>query len=434
MAETIAMILAGGQGSRLSILSEHRAKPAVPFGSNYRIIDFVLSNVMQSGIRYLGVMTQYKPYSLMAHVCSGEAWGFTGRQSVAKILPPYVGSEAWDWYGGTADAVYQNLSFINRFNVDTVLILSGDHIYNMPYGDLLEAHAHNKADVTIATQPVPWEDTPRFGLVQTDRKGRVEAFHEKPKSNPVSNLANLGIYIFNRPVLEQALREDAEMKDSTHDFGADVLPRLVQTHRCFSWEFNQYWRDVGTLQSYWDANMDCLSPRTGIDLATWRVQTNWVEVPNDFHMPTHVYGKGTIINSIVGKGSTVRGKVVNSILFRGVEVGEDAEIRDSVIMDAVTVAPGAKLRHVIADKCGAIGAGAQIGLDDADTAPPNREHPTYLNTSLTLLGMYTRIPDNFRIGRNCLIYPDLDPESFPGSAMASGETLHNPHAGEKRRQ
>ncbi|HNY27479.1 MAG TPA: sugar phosphate nucleotidyltransferase, partial [Candidatus Sumerlaeota bacterium] len=210
MSETIAMVLAGGQGSRLSILSEHRAKPAVPFGSNYRIIDFVLSNIMHSGIPYAGILTQYKPYSLMAHIGSGESWGFTSRQSVLKILPPYRGTTAGDWYAGTADAICQNLSFISRFDVDMVLVLSGDHIYNMNYSDLVEFHKRHKADVTIATQPVPWEETARFGVLKSDKSGRIEGFQEKPKSDPISNQANLGIYVFRRAFLEERLREDAQ--------------------------------------------------------------------------------------------------------------------------------------------------------------------------------------------------------------------------------
>ncbi len=425
MSEAIAMVLAGGQGSRLSILSEHRAKPAVPFGSNYRIIDFVLSNIMHSGIPYAGILTQYKPYSLMTHIGSGESWGFTSRQSVLKILPPYRGTTAGDWYAGTADAIYQNLSFISRFDVDTVLVLSGDHIYNMNYSDLVEFHKRHKADVTIATQPVPWEETSRFGVLKSDKTGRIEGFQEKPKADPISNQANLGIYVFRRAFLEERLREDAQDPTSTHDFGKDLIPRMVGESRCYAFEFSHYWRDVGTLESYWEANMECLNPRGGLDLDAWRVHTNWVDEPSHFHMPSHIYGNGTIVNSLVGKGSSVRGRVINSILFRGVEICEGAEVRDSVLMDGARVGPGARVSRLISDKFVEIGAQSVVGQKETDTPPPNLEHPDLLASGLTLIGRYSKTPESYRIGLNCLVYPDLGPECFPAESLPSGGSIYN---------
>ncbi len=425
MSETIAMVLAGGQGSRLSILSEHRAKPAVPFGSNYRIIDFVLSNIMHSGIPYAGILTQYKPYSLMAHIGSGESWGFTSRQSVLKILPPYRGTTAGDWYAGTADAICQNLSFISRFDVDMVLVLSGDHIYNMNYSDLVEFHKRHKADVTIATQPVPWEETARFGVLKSDKSGRIEGFQEKPKSDPISNQANLGIYVFRRAFLEERLREDAQDPASTHDFGKDLIPKMVGESRCYAFEFSHYWRDVGTLESYWEANMECLNPRGGLDLDAWRVHTNWTDEPSHFHMPSHIYGNGTIVNALVGKGSSVRGRVINSILFRGVEVQEGAEVRDSVLMDGVRVCSGARVSRLIADKYAEIGVRSVVGEKETDAPPPNFEHPDLLASGLTLIGRYTKTPENCRIGLNCLVYPDLGPECFPAEGLSSGGSICN---------
>ncbi len=431
MAETIAMILAGGQGSRLSILSEHRAKPAVPFGSNFRIIDFALSNTMHSHIRYVGVMTQYKPYSLMAHIGNGEAWGFGGRTSMAKILPPYMGSAAGDWYAGTADAIYQNISFIERFNVDTVLVLSGDHIYRMAYGEMIDSHVRRNADLTIATQAVPHDEAHRFGILKADRRGRVELFQEKPRK-PQSNQANLGIYVFKRSVLEDRLNADAEDPNSSHDFGKDILPRMVEECDCYTYEFPRYWRDVGTLQSYWEANMECLTPRLGLDLRKWGVHTNWHEIPLEYQMPCHVYGGGQIVNSIVGKGSSIRGSVVNSVLFRGVEVGPGAEIHDSIIMDGAKIGAGAKVRHLIADKHSVIGPNTIIG--DGDNAPLNKETPEHLSSGLTLMGMYSKVPEDYQIGRNVLIYPDLEPEHFPADKLEHGETLHNKKCGMKFRQ
>ncbi|NQU43137.1 NTP transferase domain-containing protein [bacterium] len=420
MGETIAMILAGGQGSRLSILSNQRAKPAVPFGGNYRIIDFVISNVMHSGIRYMGVMTQYKPYSLMAHIGNGEAWGFTGRFAVAKCLPPYVGDRDSDWYAGTADAIYQNLSFISRFDVDTVLVLSGDHIYHMMYGELLEFHTRSKADLTIATQPVPWEETNRFGLLKSDKKGRIEAFEEKPQKDPISNQANLGIYVFKRSVLEERLRADAANPQSSNDFGKSIIPDMIRECNCYAFEFPNYWRDVGTLHSFWEANMECLDPTSGLDLARWRVHTNCEDAIR-YCTPAHLVDDGTVIHSTVGKGSVIRGSVINSVLFRGVVVGPGAVVRNSVIMDGARIGAGSQVNYLVADKYLHTGAGSSIGVEEESV--PNRLYPHYLSTGLTLTGKRVHIPDGYRVGRNCLIHQDMKPGLFPANGLPSGSTL-----------
>jgi glucose-1-phosphate adenylyltransferase len=422
MGEPITMILAGGQGSRLSILADQRAKPAVPFGGNYRIVDFVVSNVMHSSIRYMGVLTQYRPYSLMAHIGKGEAWGFTGRYAVAQVLPPYVGDKDSDWYAGTADAIYQNLSFLSRFDADTVLVLSGDHIYRMAYGDLLEFHTRNNADLTIATQAVPWEETCRFGVIKCDKKGRIEAFEEKPKSNPISNLANLGIYVFKRSTLERRLREDAQNAYSSHDFGKDIIPLMLRECACYSFDFPHYWRDVGTLQSYWEANMECLDPTSGLDLNRWQVYTHCEHDGSKYCMPTHIYQGGLVINSTVGKGSHISGKIINSVLFRGVHLGKGAEIRNSVIMDGARIGPGAKLDHVIADKYMVVGANAVIGSSE-ESSSPNRLHPEHLSTGLTVIGKRVTIPESCRIGRNCLVHTDVGAQHFTSAHLSSGSTL-----------
>lgn len=422
MANVIAMILAGGEGSRLMTLSNRRAKPAVPFGSNFRIIDFTMTNVMQSGIRYLGVLTQYKPYSLMAHIGMGEAWGFSGRSAVAKILPPYYGGQDSDWYAGTADAIYQNMSFIARFNADAVLVLSGDHIYNMNYTDLLEAHFRKDADVTLATQPVPWEETDRFGIVKCDKSKRIEAFQEKPKDNPISNQGNLGIYVFKRSLLEKRLRDDAANSDSTHDFGTDIIPGMLRECDCYAYEFPNYWRDVGTLQSYWEANMECLNPASGLDLHRWHVQTNYLNDPPEYGAPLCVSEGGKVMNSILGRGSYVRGSVINSIIFRGVEIGPGAVIRDSIIMDGSRIGAGAKITKVITDKNVEIGAGAVVG-SESDELRPNDRYPKHLATGLTLIGKLSKIPPEMHIGSNCLIYPDRAHEHFTSARLESGQTL-----------
>ena len=418
----VAMILAGGEGSRLSILSNNRAKPAVPFASNYRIIDFTISNVMHSGVRYLGILTQYKPYSLMSHIGMGEAWGFTGRRSLAKILPPYVGDKDSDWYAGTADAIFQNLSFINRFDPETVLVLSGDHIYNMQYADLIAFHTQNNSDLTIATQPVSPSDTKRFGIVKFDGRGRIEGFQEKPKSNPISNQGNLGIYAFKRKVLEAWLREDASNPESSHDFGKDIIPKMIRECPCYAYEFTHYWRDVGTLQSYWEANVECLNPRSGLNLHDWEVHTNCENIPEAYLTPTQIADGGATINSIVGKGSTIRGKVVNSILFHGIEIGKDTEVRDSVILDGARIGDGVRLHRVICDKNVQIGEGSCLGQLSCES-PANRLHPDHLWTGLTLIGKGARIPANTRIGCNCLVHPGLDHHHFSHTDIPCGSTI-----------
>lgn len=421
MSSVTAMILAGGFGTRLLTLSNRRAKPAVPFGSNYRLIDFTMSNVMHSGIDHVGILTQYKPYSLNAHIGMGEAWGFSGRRAVAKVLPPYVGGKDSDWYGGTADAIYQNLSFVRRFGAETILILSGDHIYHMSYADMVDYHLSRNADLTIATQPVPWEETSRFGIIKFDDNGRVEAFQEKPQQTPVSNQANLGIYAFKRTVLEKYLR-DFGSSNPNADFGKDIIPAMIQQCSCYAYEFPHYWRDVGTLQSFWEANFDCLNPASGLNLHQWRVRTNSEEDPFPYNLPLQIHGEGRIVNSIVGKGSCIRGSVSNSIIFRGVEIGKGAEVRNCILMDGTCVGPGAKISHLITDKMVRIGACVRAGLDPQD-APVNDRYPTYLNTGLTLIGKGTDIPPDYRVGNNCLINPDRTPGDFSGSELLSGTTL-----------
>ncbi|MFW6287005.1 MAG: sugar phosphate nucleotidyltransferase, partial [Candidatus Sumerlaeota bacterium] len=279
---------------------------------------------------------------------------------------------------------------------------------------------------------VPPEEAHRFGILKADRRGRVEIFQEKP-AEPLSNQANLGIYVFKRSVLEERLNADAENPNSSHDFGKDILPRMVEECDCYTYEFHRYWRDVGTLQSYWEANMECLTPRLGLDLREWGVHTNWHEIPLEYQMPCHVYGEGQIVNSIVGKGSSIRGSVVNSVLFRGVEVGPGAEVHDSIIMDGAKIGAGAKVRHLIADKHAEIGPNSVIGDGNGDS-PANKETPDYLYSGLTLMGMYTRMPENYNVGRNVLIYPDLSPEDFPADRLDHGETVRCAKSALKNRQ
>jgi glucose-1-phosphate adenylyltransferase len=301
-------------------------------------------------------------------------------------------------------------------------VLSGDHIYNMAYAEMLDYHVRNNADLTIATQPVPWDEASRFGVLKSDKKGRVEMFQEKPK-DPASNQANLGIYIFKRSVLEERLREDAANPESSHDFGKDIIPKMIAENApCYAFEFLDYWRDVGTLQSFWEANMDCLDPASGLDLARWKVHTNCLSDSMQFCMPTLVHSGGSVVHSTVGKDSEISGTVINSILFRGVKVAKGAVVRNSIIMDDAEIGPGAIVEGLISDKHMKIGANARIG-DSAPDAAVNKLYPDYLNTGLALFGKNVRVPEGCRIGRNCLVYGGSKEDRFPSEGLADGATL-----------
>ncbi len=418
----VAMLLAGGQGSRLSILSQHRAKPAVPFGGSYRIIDFTLSNVMHAEIPYIGILTQYKPYSLMEHFGNGEWWGFSGRGRVGRILPPATGEEDSDWYAGTADAVWQNRNFLARFNPDMVLVLSGDHIYRMDYADLIAFHRERKAELTIAMQRVPWEDTSRFGVALTDETGRIVQFQEKPKTNPISNLASLGIYVFDTEVLLRRLAEDAENEQSKHDFGMNVIPSMLERDKVFAYEFSGYWRDVGTIQSYWDANMEALEPSSGLDLMEWSLRTNYYEPRTQNELPAWVGPHARIVNSYVPRGCVVDGVVEHSILFCGVRVERDAIVRDSIVMNNSWIGPGAVVEKAILDKNVQIEQCCKIGADDA--CVPNKEFPHLLDSGLTVVGKNAHLPAGLEVGKNVLIYPDVEPRDFTSGVVQTGQTVY----------
>ncbi|MFH0795115.1 MAG: sugar phosphate nucleotidyltransferase [bacterium] len=420
MNRVLAMLLAGGQGSRLSLLCQNRAKPAVPFAGVYRIIDFTVSNVMNAGIPYLGITTQFRPYSLHNHLGSGEAWGFVGRNRMARTLPPYKGEADSDWYANTADAITQNLNFIKRFDVDIILVLSGDHIYQMDYARLIEYHREKKAELTIATQPVAWEETSRFGLMITNENGKIVGFQEKPKSNPISNLASLGIYVFNRDILFSRLREDAADPDSQHDFGRNVIPAMIEKNRVYSYKFEDYWRDVGTVDSYWNTNLEALRSESGLRIREWRLRTNMKLRPLRELRPMQILSGGKLKGSIASCGSVVEGEVVNSVLSPGVRVGRDAHVENCVLLDNVDVGKGARLRDLVADKNVVMEDGCVVGEGDEAA---NRRFPHLFNTGVSLIGKGARLPGGFAVGRNCLIAGGLAPGDFPSRGLASGETL-----------
>jgi glucose-1-phosphate adenylyltransferase len=402
---TLAMILAGGRGSRLTVLANKRAKPAVPFAGKYRIIDFPLSNCTNSGITSVGVVTQYRPRSLQDHIRNGAPWDLDRMNGGVWILQPYQGRMDSDWYDGTADAVYQNLDFVRNARCEQVLILSGDHVYKMDYSILAQFHAQKKADVTLATLKVTLEEASRFGIVQADADFRVQAFYEKPKE-PKGTLASMGIYIFNYDTLMKVLKEDAADPNSEKDFGKNVLPRMVaEGYRVFAFPYGEYWVDVGTIQSYWEAHMDLLQDVPPIDLLDreWIIHTRSEERP-----PVNLRTGAMVNHSLITDGCTIEGSVEYSVLSPGVKVARGAVVKQSIIMGDATIEAGAVVDKCILDKNVVVGRFAHLGYGTDFTS--NLE--LGLNTGISVIGKGTRIPPDFKIGRNVVVGSDLSTESF----------------------
>ncbi len=354
----VAMLLAGGQGSRLGILTKNVAKPAVPYGGKYRIIDFPLSNCTNSGIDVVGVLTQYQPLELNAYIGSGAPWDLDLTNGGVFVLPPYQKGKSGEWYRGTANAIYQNMAFISQYNPDYVLILSGDHIYKMDYNDMLNFHIRHKADATIAVREVPWADASRFGIMNTDADDNIIEFEEKPK-NPKSNKASMGVYIFTWEKLRQYLIADEADKKSSNDFGKNIIPTMLADKQVLcAYSFDGYWKDVGTIESLWEANMDLLSTPMPIDLhdKKWRI---YARNPG---MAPHYIAKGATVNdSLITEGCEVYGTVDHSVLFAGVTVEEGANVRDSVIMPGAVIHRGAVVRRAIVAENAVVGAGTFVG-------------------------------------------------------------------------
>jgi glucose-1-phosphate adenylyltransferase len=418
MRNVVATILAGGQGERLSVLSRERAKPAVPFGGKYRIIDFTLSNCVNSGLYNVAVLTQYRPHSLNDHIGIGRPWDLDRSNGGVRLLQPFLGRRDSDWYSGTADAVYQNLPFLlDRPRAEVMLVLSGDHIYRMDYQEMLAYHEAKRADCTVAVFEVPLKEAHRFGTLVTDEHNRVVAFEEKP-AEPHSTLISMGIYVFERGLLEQRLKEDAGRR-SKHDFGGDIIPRMVELDRVFAFPFRGYWRDVGTIQSYWEANMGLLADPPEFDLydPDWVLHTRSEERP-----PAKIGPRACVARSLVSHGCDIQGTVEHSVLSPGVCVAENADVRDSIILTDCVIGPGARLRRVILDKEVIVGAGCEIGVEGESR--PNRLEPRRLYTGLTLVGKRARLPAALRAGFNCRIDPGVTEDDFRGQLdLPSGESV-----------
>ncbi len=416
MKKVLALVLAGGEGKRLSVLAKERAKPAVPFAGKYRIIDFVLSNCVNSGINAVAVIPQYNPRSLARHIGVGKPWDLDRVVGGITLLYPFVSTNGeMHWYKGTAEAVYHNLHFIEDSRVDEVLILSGDHVYTMHYEEMIKSHRQQGADVTVGVTEVPWNETNRFGIVLLDDNNRVIAFEEKP-SQPKSNLASMGIYVFNKDILFEVL-EDAHRR-GLQDFGSQIIPDAIAKYQIYGYKYQGYWRDVGTIEAYWQANMDLVvdlppfnlyDPETGI-------KTLSVDMP-----PVKLGPRTQISRSLVSNGCIINGNVSNSVLSPHVYVEEGAHVMDSIIFHDTTIAQDAVVQCSIIDKECYIGPGCWIGCGEDYT--PNRDEPDYLNCGITIIGKGARLPPGLRVGRNCKIDPGVKESDFSTLCIPSGSSV-----------
>ena len=388
------MLLAGGQGSRLGILTKVMAKPAIPFGGKYRIIDFPLSNCSNSGIDTVGVLTQYQPLELNSYIGSGQPWDLDLNDGGVFVLPPYSRGKSGEWYRGTANAIYQNIPFIEQFSPEYVLILSGDHIYKMDYNEMIKFHKKNRADATIAVLQVPWEDASRFGIMNTDEENVITDFEEKP-AKPRSNKASMGVYVFSWPILKQYLINDEADPNSKNDFGKNIIPKMLGDGcRMLAYAFEGYWKDVGTIESLWEANMDLLKQPAAFDL----YDNRWRIYARNPIMPPHYIARGTIVDDcMITEGCEVRGEVHHSVLFAGVTIEAGAKVYDSVIMPGVVVRAGAVIHRAIVGENSDITGGAQVGRPYAEGE----------ENAIALVGQNTVLPENFVVNPGDQIDSDV---------------------------
>jgi glucose-1-phosphate adenylyltransferase len=419
----MAVILAGGEGERLSILSQMRAKPAVPFGGKYRIIDFTLSNCVNSGITDVIVLTQYDPRSLNDHIGLGRPWDLDRNTGGVKLLQPYIArGRLAEWYRGTADAVLRNLNVIERAAGDIVLVLAGDHIYKMDYQPFVAAHRRRRADVTIAVRRVPLAEASRMGILALDDQDRVTEWQEKPKQ-PKSDLASMGVYVFSKKSLRRWLSEDRV------DFGGNVIPAMLEAGaRVYGYRYKGYWQDVGTIQSYWEANMALLDDDPELDLSDkeWVIHTRSEE-----RAPARVGPTAQVHRSLISHGCEIAGTVVNSVLSPGVRVDVGAVVRDSIVMFDSVIRSGAVVDRAILDKEVVVGPGAIVG-DGPHDDRPNKQEPGRLNTGITVVGKRAIVPRGVRIGRNVKVAADVRTSDFAGRAVKSGESVE-PGMGKRKR-
>lgn len=408
----VAMIMAGGAGRRLTVLSEKRAKPSVPFAGKYRIIDFTLSNCVNSQIFDIAILTQYRPHSLNEHIGIGKPWDLDRLRGGVRLLQPYQARGSQDWYGGTADAVYQNLNYLRGREADLVLVLSGDHIYKMDYRPMLAYHEEKDADATVAVMNVPLEETDRFGIMTTDGKGRIVEFHEKPPGRDKGTLANMGVYVFNVERLAERLAE-GRRREPDLDFGKHVVPSMVPEDKVYAYQFDGYWVDVGTVDAYWRTSLALCDADSPLNLweSQWVIRTRSQERP-----PVRCSMQAEVAHSLVSNGCTIQGRVERSVLSPGVYVSPGAVVTDSVIMNDTWVGPGALVDRAVVDKRVVVGAGVHLG--EGEDLTPNQCMPGLLDTGITVVGKSAHIPAGLHIGRNVLIEADVDEADF--AAFADG--------------
>ncbi len=413
--EMIAMLLAGGQGSRLGVLTAGVAKPAVAFGGKYRIIDFPLSNCINSGIDTVGVLTQYQPLRLNTHIGIGIPWDLDRNNGGVTVLPPYERSDNSEWYSGTANAIYQNMKYMEQYNPEYVLILSGDHIYKMDYEVMLDFHKENKADVTIATMAVPMDEASRFGIVIADNDKKIQEFEEKPE-HPRSNLASMGIYIFSWDTLKEAL---VALKDQPNcDFGKHIIPYCHEGgKRLFAYEFNGYWKDVGTLGSYWEANMELIDliPEFNLYEEYWKIYTR-----SDIIEPQYLSANAVVEKSIIGEGTEIYGEVHSSVIGPGVTIGEGTVIRDSIIMKDTQIGNNVIInKSIVAENC-RIGDDVELGIGEE---APNKLNASIYSFGLVTVGEDSVIPAHVKVGKNTAISGVTDKADYPDGVLESGEVI-----------
>lgn len=402
--ECVAMILAGGQGSRLGILTRNVAKPAVPFGGKYRIIDFVLSNCTHSGIDTVGVLTQYQPLELNTYIGSGQPWDLDRSNGGVYVLPPFTSAEKGEWYKGTANAIYQNLSFIARFNPKYVVILSGDHIYKMDYSKMVRCHKQAGADATIAVIEVPWEEASRFGIMNTDSEANITEFEEKP-AEPKSNLASMGVYCFSWDVLRKYLTEDENDPNSENDFGKNIIPKMLSDGlKLVAYKFDGYWKDVGTIHSLWEANMELLDDNAGIKLDddNWRIYSK-----NPIKPPHHIGAEAKLRNCYVTEGCEIHGEVDHSVIFEGVTIEAGAKVDDSIIFPGTVIKKGAVVCKALIGTNTEIGEGSRIGSDD-DSANSEWVNEKICSDDITLIAPDLKIADGVKIAKNSMVTENID--------------------------
>lgn len=415
--EMMAMLLAGGQGSRLGILTMDKAKPAVAFGGKYRIIDFPMSNCVNSGVDTVGVLTQYQPLTLNAHIGIGVPWDLDRVNGGVSILAPHMREgEIGSWYSGTANAIYQNIDYIDSCNPEYVLILSGDHIYKMDYSAMLKYHKENNADATIAVLEVPMEDASRFGIMNADENDKIYEFEEKPE-HPKSNLASMGIYIFTWSNLRKALIEDEKIHPDS-DFGKHIIPKMLgEGQSLYAYRFKDYWKDVGTIESYWAANMELIKtlPEFNLYEDFWKIYTK-----SDYQPPQYTGENASIKTSIVSEGAQIYGSIEHCVISKNVTIEEGAVVKDSIIMEGCVIGKNAVLDRVIVDQNTVIGDNVKMGLWDNI---PNEQKPKIYNKGITVIGSDTVVPDNIEIGKNCVVYGKTTAEDYSESKLPSGQSV-----------